>query len=135
MARWKNTNLFFLLKIFPEAIGELCTDGANIAGTCKLINDCQPIKDLLLRGNLNDAERNYLMNSDCGMANGSRTVCCPPPSKIKKRIGYALPTVRNCGRLTDNRIVGGEIAALDDYPWLARIQYNKCEYVMLRYVT
>lgn len=109
-------------------IGDSCTDGAGLPGTCQPVIDCQSIKDLLLRGNLSDDERTYLMKSQCGSTMGTRTVCCPVPHKQKKQHGSKLPSANECGRSSDNRIVGGEIAELDEYPWLARIQYSKREY-------
>ncbi|XP_055636344.1 CLIP domain-containing serine protease B4-like [Toxorhynchites rutilus septentrionalis] len=107
-------------------IGESCTDGAGIVGKCKILSGCKSIVNLLLRGNFTENERNYIKKSDCGMVDGSRTVCCPLPQKSEKRIDTALlPAVKDCGRTSASRIVGGAIADLDDYPWLARIQYNK----------
>lgn len=41
-------------------------------------------------------------------------------------IGNILPTEGNCGHTALNdRILGGEDAALDDYPWMALLEYKK----------
>ncbi|XP_055634626.1 CLIP domain-containing serine protease B4-like [Toxorhynchites rutilus septentrionalis] len=106
--------------------GDSCTDGAGLAGTCQLLKNCHPIVDLLQRGNFSEVVRTYLVKSRCGYTtNDMTTVCCPSPRKLKKRLGSKLPTVQVCGRTSANRIFGGDVAGLGDYPWLARIQYMK----------
>lgn len=41
-------------------------------------------------------------------------------------IGHILPTEGNCGHTSIvDRILGGEDAALDDYPWMALLEYKK----------
>lgn len=83
-----------------------------------------------MRKNYTDSERNYIKNSNCGMLDAARMVCCPLPGMLKARFSApaSLPALGTCGQTSDNRIVGGSIAQLDEYPWLARIQYYKCEY-------
>lgn len=71
-------------------------------------------------------------------------------SKIKVRSTYAPPTQpqlanrfgeakvngsmmdsineEECGIFTDQRIIGGEIAGLDDFPWTALLIYNSSKF-------
>ena len=35
-----------------------------------------------------------------------------------------LPTLKQCGSQVNNRIFGGEIAELDEFPWMALLVYN-----------
>lgn len=61
----------------------------------------------------------------------------PPPAltnPIEQRFGETeMPTDvgegndEECGIYTDQRIIGGEIAGLDDYPWTALLIYNSSE--------
>lgn len=36
-----------------------------------------------------------------------------------------LPSVNECGTLSADRIVGGKEANLDEFPWMALVQYQK----------
>ncbi|XP_063698018.1 serine protease easter-like [Culicoides brevitarsis] len=36
-----------------------------------------------------------------------------------------LPQIGECGRQTEDRIIGGEIANLDDHPWAVLLEYRK----------
>lgn len=40
-----------------------------------------------------------------------------------------LPSLNDCGISTANRIVGGNATEIDEYPWMALIEYQrrKCE--------
>ncbi|KAL9700343.1 hypothetical protein quinque_003784 [Culex quinquefasciatus] len=106
---------------------ESCTDGAGVKGLCVPLKSCSAISALLMRKNYTDSERNYIKNSNCGMLDAARMVCCPFPGMLKARFSApaSLPALGTCGQTSDNRIVGGSIAQLDEYPWLARIQYYK----------
>ncbi|XP_055609288.1 CLIP domain-containing serine protease B4-like [Uranotaenia lowii] len=104
-----------------------CRDGAGARGICVPLRECTQTSHLLMRGNLSDAERDYLKKSSCGKLDSRQAVCCPLAHKLGNRFGApaALPAIGQCGQTTGSRIVGGEIAMLDDFPWLARIQYYK----------
>jgi len=52
--------------------------------------------------------------------------------KLKRRIQTVEPSsgfnlLNECGKQVTNRIYGGEIAELDEYPWLALLVYNSSE--------
>lgn len=38
---------------------------------------------------------------------------------------YLLPTLEYCGISSSNRIIGGERAELDEFPWMALLEYRK----------
>lgn len=96
-------------------------------GLCVPLKACDPFGVLLRRGSLTNDEREYLRKSNCGMNEEGRLVCCPLPRMLKARFSApaSLPAVGVCGKDTSGRIVGGDIAQLDSFPWLARIQYYK----------
>ncbi|KAH8247792.1 hypothetical protein KR038_010030 [Drosophila bunnanda] len=53
--------------------------------------------------------------------------------KLKRRIQTVEPSsgfnlLNECGKQVTNRIYGGEIAELDEYPWLALLVYNSNDY-------
>ncbi|XP_058448771.1 uncharacterized protein LOC131428745 [Malaya genurostris] len=104
-----------------------CEDASGAPGLCVPIKSCEPISAILKRGNLSSEERIYLKKSNCGMMGSGRAICCPLPKMLKARFSApaTLPAVGICGVDSGSRIVGGEVAQLDEYPWLARIQYYK----------
>lgn len=36
-----------------------------------------------------------------------------------------LPNIDDCGSMMTNRIIGGEATELDEYPWMALIEYQR----------
>lgn len=134
ISRHSSTSLVLLLPLLLAAVSQgakvydNCLDGAGVRGICTPLRSCDPISALLRRGGFTKDEREYLLKADCGMTNeDGRMVCCPLPRLLKARFSApaTLPPVGVCGKATSDRIVGGEITQLDDYPWLARIQYYK----------
>lgn len=54
--------------------------------------------------------------------------------KLKRRIQTVEPStgfnlLNECGKQVTNRIYGGEIAELDEYPWLALLVYHSSKFV------
>lgn len=60
--------------------------------------------------------------------------------KLKRRIQTVEPVEgfnlwNECGKQVTHRIYGGEIAELDEFPWLALLVYNTSKYVFGLYVS
>ncbi|XP_053697460.1 CLIP domain-containing serine protease B4-like [Sabethes cyaneus] len=129
MAIYLTLGAFFIAIVTCHAVDlyDNCEDGAGVAGLCVPVKDCNPISALLMRGALSSDEKNYIIKSNCGMLSSGRGVCCPLPKSLKARFAApaGLPPSGTCGHDSSSRIVGGETAELDEYPWLARIQYFK----------
>lgn len=59
-------------------------------------------------------------------------VCCPdayntpttPPS-TSETLSTLLPAPGVCGLDNTNRIIGGEMTKIDEFPWMALIEYSK----------
>uniref|UniRef100_A0A182YKD5 CLIP domain-containing serine protease n=1 Tax=Anopheles stephensi TaxID=30069 RepID=A0A182YKD5_ANOST len=106
---------------------ECQTPDGNV-GTCVIIRSCISIRKLLLlKDKMTPEDRAFLRNSKCGQQGSSVLVCCPLVRKLTGRFDapVELPPPGECGKMQSDRIVGGEVASLDAYPWLARIQYYK----------
>ncbi|XP_055550367.1 CLIP domain-containing serine protease B4-like [Wyeomyia smithii] len=129
MASYLQFGVLFIVIVGSHAadLYDKCVDGLGAEGICVLIQDCNPISALLQRRPaLTDADKTYIKKSSCGRINSKLTACCPLPKSLKARFSApaGLPSDK-CGRDSSSRIVGGDIAEVDEFPWLAQIQYYK----------
>lgn len=106
----------------------LFAHGAASQGTgchrdeCTLLTDCPKLLDLLKNPTLDSIRE--LQAATCFINKRQPWVCCPapvtePPKVIKESL---LPP--NCGLVGDVRVVGGEDAPIDAYPWKAVLGYR-----------
>lgn len=111
-------------------------------GQCINIRQCPPLLDLLRTSYGSPEAIQFLRDSQCGFEGRDPKVCCvqnvplptPPPvttefynvnngnTSINSRSSL-LPSV--CGRDLSVRIVGGERAFLDEFPWMVLLEYQK----------
>lgn len=131
---------------------DLCYTPESIAGDCRSIYDCPSVL-AQFQGRLTRRTTNYLRSLQCENGIGQYPhVCCaqfnnfeqPNPSNNwqlnrsngnsngRRRSsggGQSLPGPGSCG-LTSlaHRIYGGDDTQLDDYPWMALLEYQnrKC---------
>jgi len=108
-----------------------CLTPSRTQGKCIGIYDCPKLLKLLNSPRPHTTEiRTYLSKSYC-LGSETYSVCCDEqmPS-LTSRMSIPqpvdeLPSREVCGKQSsDNRIVGGEVAAIDEYPWLAIIEYS-----------
>lgn len=50
------------------------------------------------------------------------------PFSAESSRGALLPKVGECGLQTSDRIIGGEKTKLDEHPWSALLEYEKCKF-------
>lgn len=76
----------------------------------------------------------YLRQSSCGFDGQTPKVCCPGiPSQPPVNTGGAggpvtsklLPDTSVCGISTVDKIVGGEVTEITEFPWMALLEYQK----------
>lgn len=113
-----------------------CVDPNSHNGLCQPIRSCESILRLLTPP-LSPQTRDFLRRSQCKFENGQPWVCCPdsvpapppPPTNTGSSSvgsgGSKLPKAPDCGAQASDRIFGGEPTAIDEFPWLVQIQYNK----------
>ncbi|XP_028895834.2 serine protease easter isoform X1 [Zeugodacus cucurbitae] len=123
-------------------------------GSCVILQHCKKLYTLLINQPLHDVNRLYLSQSQCGYLNGKVLICCPDQNTtpliltqvavkpIKSGPGFKkavlldkmpmestksrkLPRPSKCGQMTSSRIYGGNTTKIDEYPWMALIEYTK----------
>lgn len=83
---------------------------------------------LIHRVPLAATDRKFLRDSQCDYVNGQPAVCCTDaPLQTRGAGDNLLPVPGECGSDTSNRIFGGEVTRLDEFPWMALIEYLKRE--------
>lgn len=120
--------------------GECVTPGF-VDGECNYLRHCPSLFVILKRNPLSNNDREYLKKSQCGWFREQPLVCCPfqkvvrptfPPSqapdypKVNDEHTDLLPAIGECGKNpADDRIFGGTVTAIDEFPWTVLLQYAK----------
>ncbi|KAI9584631.1 hypothetical protein GQX74_006526 [Glossina fuscipes] len=124
------------------------------SSACVAVSDCSPYLEVRNSSELTAERVNFLKNIQCPdlIDDLESTVCCPvqgqryrepllkftqlahqnlsastKKKKLKRRI-YASDQLNACGKQVTQRIYGGEIAELNEFPWLALLIYNTNEF-------
>lgn len=98
---------------------------------CIHLEQCTQLYNLLRKKPLPNEDRTFLQRSQCGTNNGKILICCPERQigpetpKTQQRLGVSLPEPGTCGNVISNRIYGGNATKIDEYPWMALIEYKK----------
>lgn len=130
-----------------------CITPDGIAGSCTRIRECPPVLALLQSQPLNPENVNYLKQLQCGFEGTEPRVCCKPtPTRppsgqtddtiypgtipltdLKNGIESGNTSVaelfnnpllpNDCGKVLNTKIVGGTRADLDEFPWMALLEY------------
>lgn len=102
---------------------------------------------LFQKRSLSQEDRQYLSASQCGFQDNKPLVCCKAENDVPKPIfnvqlnsqqtdrqyqsttqqssSGLLPKPGVCGFDASDRIFGGERTKIDEYPWMALLQYTK----------
>lgn len=114
-----------------ESLNSPCYTPDRKAGTCIFLQQCSSLYALIQKQPLYQNEREFLRQSQCGY-NQQPMVCCPstrgPTTTSNGNAGGSsnlLPQPGVCGVDTTNRIIGGEVTLIDEFPWMALLQYTK----------
>lgn len=120
------------------------------SSACVAVSECSAYLEVRNVSELTAERVNFLKNIQCpdSIRDLESTVCCPvqgqgyrepllkftqiarqnisasaKKKKLKRRI-YAGDQLNACGKQVTQRIYGGEIAELNEFPWLALLIYN-----------
>lgn len=76
------------------------------------MEQCRPLNKLAQSDDLSDEQQEFLSKSVCSRGGEPFYVCCPHTFTIDD-----LPSGKQCGAQVTDKIVGGEKAALSEFPW------------------
>lgn len=108
-----------------------CVTPRNENSLCVELQQCQTLFNLLQKVDLTTQERMFLSQSQCGYKNSKVLVCCPPEApegfgaNINQGQNSLLPRSPKCGTMLSSRIYGGNQTTIDEYPWMALLEYTK----------
>ncbi|XP_035900729.1 CLIP domain-containing serine protease 14D-like [Anopheles stephensi] len=106
--------------------GESCVNPEGRPGRCILFRECQPLLTIYNKYFTTPDESKFLADSRCGELERRTLVCCAAAAVSGlQTINDALPTSPQCGIQLSDRIVGGQSTELEEFPWMALIQYRK----------
>ncbi|XP_017777054.1 PREDICTED: serine protease easter-like isoform X2 [Nicrophorus vespilloides] len=136
--------LCLILGFVSYAQSESCRTAKGESGDCIIIRSCQTMLNILQKRPVSPDDADYLRRSQCGFVGNDPKVCCPTNNGggggggggnsggSNYNSGSAgglssnlLPTFKQCGQSAQDRIVGGETTDLDEFPWMALIEYEK----------
>ncbi|KAL5284644.1 CLIPB1.2 family protein [Megaselia abdita] len=136
----KSAALFLLILYFKGTLSQSqfgnCLTPNSERGSCIILKECNGLYSLLQRVPLNDEDKNFLKRSQCGWHNGDVLICCTEKQKAGGNFQPAvnrgpnsdnelLPEPGVCGSFITDKIYGGVETKLDEYPWMALIEYQK----------
>ncbi|EEB18115.1 tripsin, putative [Pediculus humanus corporis] len=120
-----------------------CINPKGEKGYCRNINQCKSLLELLIKNKSRSNSRaiDYLRRSHCGFEGIHPVVCCPSEKKTKENyyvvnnknakkplanVSYESDNNDNiCGTIREtNKIIGGSVTTLYEFPWMALIGYN-----------
>ncbi|CAH1727601.1 unnamed protein product [Chironomus riparius] len=82
---------------------------------------CDAVNKIRDKQRLSAEDDKYLKSIHCKTENRLAYACCA--NKVKVNFESKLPKSPKCGIQFSNRIIGGEIANIDEYPWTVQIQH------------
>ncbi|EAT48924.1 AAEL000059-PA [Aedes aegypti] len=109
-----------LSQVFCSELPENCINPAGKQGKCVPIRNCRSFVKLLQRSPIPPEDIRFLKASRCSEPNASGSsvfVCCPKVEKLLK------PPY--CGVGESDRLIGGQLAFLSEFPWTALIEYRR----------
>ncbi|XP_076657393.1 serine protease ea-like [Halictus rubicundus] len=110
---------------FSGAGGPNCVTPNGVNGVCIGIRQCPVLFSIVSLNPVPPDSVQYLKQSHCGFEGRDPKVCCPPeqlrPTEDPFNNNPLLPT--ECGKDLSSRIVGGERTDIDEFPWMALLEY------------
>lgn len=132
--QYKGLSLWYYLK-------KVNADPWLSLGDCVYFKTCPSLFEIFNKRPASTQDRLFLSLSQCGFRDGQPLVCCreaasvaPPPPAVTTQApvqqtqsprNTLLPRPGECGIDAQDRIYGGNETKIDEYPWMALLQYSK----------
>ena len=141
---------------FPKRTESACETPRGEVGEClNLKTSCPELLNLLASIPRKPEDTEYVRRSQCGFVNNDPLVCCPVRQQEQLPVQLPLqppvqppvspeitnpgndnvnPTSRllpeECGKeqLQSDRLWGGNIADINEFPWMVLLEYRKCKF-------
>jgi hypothetical protein len=134
--------------IFLSPAGQSCTSPENKEGTCIKFKDCPKLFKLGTTKPISPKNREFLRKSQCAFMNRIPYVCCvqddepateaPEPETTTvapqdtepewlKQLKTKVPQPPHCGADAQDRIFGGTVTDVGEFPWAVLLEYDKRE--------
>lgn len=133
-----------------------CITPNGLNGRCIGIRQCSPLLSILQQRPLQPEVVDFLRQSQCGFNTADPRVCCAIESgnsgnptqgtqtnsvqqntnnKINDANGLSNNPLLSteCGKELSQRITGGERTELDEFPWMALLEYVKRKHLKRKY--
>ncbi|CAG4986335.1 unnamed protein product [Colias eurytheme] len=131
--------MFYKIIIFIVTVQQILKDVSGIrnCSDCKDITKCPPALFLIKYKRDNDTQK-IITNAFCGYKQAEAQVCCSdfgtmenlivksgiePQDTQNKTIDKKSLLSESCGDINGDRIVGGSVAGLYEFPWMALLAY------------
>ncbi|GLV36630.1 easter [Carabus blaptoides fortunei] len=147
----KNIGVFFVFQLLALSTrsqsNDACYTPRNEPGTCVDLDKCNPLIQILKKRPIPGADLDLLRQSSCGFNGNNPKVCCPSGGIVQPPVtqrpvtqppiviptlppnsgptSNLLPGTDVCGVETIHKIYGGEATELDEFPWMALLEYQK----------
>ncbi|XP_050314222.1 venom protease-like [Anthonomus grandis grandis] len=131
--------VFLSLYVNGQVLEGLPCQVNNVKSQCVSIQDCEAVKQELLKPQLTQETKNFLKSLSCGFANNNYYVCCPQRISSASNPQQTLSAATNeelyrqkflvapqCGlaNVSLPRVVGGVPTKPGDFPWLVALGYQ-----------
>lgn len=123
-----------------------CITPNSTVGICTPLKNCPQLKGIFEK--VTSENYVFLRRSQCGYSEDEPEVCCPkggtykpfqvneteperyPKIPVGNRFSeMTLPAPPDCGiQSFENRIHGGEVTAIDEFPWMALLGYGNSKF-------
>lgn len=97
-----------------------------------VIQNCPEFYNIILTRN--SSQYHILTKNHCGFHKNIPKICCPTNNNIDRKDYNETMSLlpKDCGKQMLNRIVGGNVTELDEYPWMALLEYETRKFNKIR---
>ncbi|TMW40103.1 hypothetical protein DOY81_014817, partial [Sarcophaga bullata] len=102
----------------PDSDRKTCITPDSWKGECIDIRQCPSLLELEQNPKRQENETIFLQQSECNRVNDIVYVCCRFQGSV------LLPDTAHCGQSFENRIYGGSVTHINEYPWTVLITWK-----------